>query len=336
MLQITPIMVGKTAAKWEYYAQEYAGTWEGKGAELLGLTGEVRREDFNALSNNRMPGTGEKLTVRVKTKRRAGYDMCFDVPKSLSIYMAETGDKQMQRLIQEAANETMRDIETEMGTRVRKDGADDNRTTGNMLYASFVHTTTRPVNGVTDPHYHVHYYCVNATRDFVEDRWKAGEFGCIKKRAAQYQSDYHERLLSKLKANGYRVRKTEQAFEMESVSRELIDKFSRRRAIIKKALKERYEGIERRARNLANKMQIRYARAVEKIKARFGTETRERKSRKKPNPIEQLLSWRKQMTSEERYSVRQAMPITPDRAPNNIRSILGQSKRVEREQGRER
>ncbi len=336
MLQITPIMVGKATAKWEYYAQEYAGIWAGKGAALLGLIGEVTREEFNALSGNRMPGTGEKLTVRVKVKRRAGYDICFDVPKSLSIYIAETGDKRMQRLIQEAAKETMRDIETEMGTRVRRDGADDNRTTGNMIYASFVHTTTRPVNGRTDPHYHVHYYCVNATRDLAEGRWKAGEFGYIKKCAAQHQSDYHDRLISKLKANGYRVRKTKDAFEIASVSRELIDKFSSRRSIIKKALQERCEGIERRARNLANKLQISYARSVEKIKARFGKETRERKSRKKLNPFEQLLSWRKQMTSEERNSVRQAMPISLDMPLKNMPRMPIQSKQVDREQGRER
>jgi hypothetical protein len=41
----------------------------------------------------------------------------------------------------------MGDIERNVQTRVRKNGADENRTTGNMVWAEHIHKTARPVTG---------------------------------------------------------------------------------------------------------------------------------------------------------------------------------------------
>jgi len=96
-----------------------------------------------------VPGTEENLTVRTKDKRTAGYDFCYSIPKSVSVYLALSGDSAVERMINDAFRETMVDVEARMETRVR--GADEggnqrdeNRTTGNMVYAAFVHTMTRP------------------------------------------------------------------------------------------------------------------------------------------------------------------------------------------------
>jgi TrwC relaxase len=109
----------------------------------LGLNGEVTRDAFLALAFNKVPGTEEKLTVRTKGKRTPGYDFCYSVPKSVSVYLALSGDPAVKRMIHEALRETMVDVEARMETRVR--GADEggnqrdeNRTTGNMVYAAFV------------------------------------------------------------------------------------------------------------------------------------------------------------------------------------------------------
>ena len=53
-------------------------------------------------------------------------------------------------------------------TRVRGKGEDgqvrnEEHTTGNLIYASFVHTETRPIDGIPDPHYHIHAFTFNAT-----------------------------------------------------------------------------------------------------------------------------------------------------------------------------
>src|SRR5580698_8995498 len=53
----------------DYYAKDI-GMWGGKGAELLGLKGEVERKDFVALDNNRWPeANGNRLTARMNKTR---------------------------------------------------------------------------------------------------------------------------------------------------------------------------------------------------------------------------------------------------------------------------
>src|SRR5271165_5795379 len=106
MLRITTSVDGKEAAKYyyaalgrsDYYGSEM-GIWGGKGAERLGLRGEVERKDFVALAENKRPD-GKALTVRTKENRRAGYDLTWSVPKSVSLYLAD-GDKTVERLAHE-------------------------------------------------------------------------------------------------------------------------------------------------------------------------------------------------------------------------------------------
>jgi hypothetical protein len=87
-------------------------------------------------------------------------------------------------MIHESFRETMADIESRMEA-VRGKGddgtdRDHNRITGNLVYASFVHTVTRPIYGVPYPHYHIHGFTFNATFDWQENRWKAGQFMNLK------------------------------------------------------------------------------------------------------------------------------------------------------------
>lgn len=171
----------------EYYTAQ-RGLWHGKGAELLGLRGEIEREDFVALVENKMPRSGNPLTVRTREDRIVGWDFTFSVPKSVSLYLAENEDKAVERLIHEAFKETMSDLEASMETRVR--GKDENglqryenRTTGNMVYASFVHKETRPVKGIPDPDWHIHAFAMNGTFDSEEGRWKAGKVRNLKANA---------------------------------------------------------------------------------------------------------------------------------------------------------
>ena len=79
----------------------------------------------------------------------------------------------------------------------------EERITGNLIYASFVHTETRPIDGIPDPHYHIHAFAFNATFDPEEERWKAGEFGNIKRDAPFYEAAFHARLAEKLLENGF-------------------------------------------------------------------------------------------------------------------------------------
>jgi hypothetical protein len=64
-----------------------------------------------------------KLEDGEVSNRRAGYDFCFSVPKSVSLYLVEAGDRTVERLIRESFKETMVEIEKkygDAGTRKRR------------------------------------------------------------------------------------------------------------------------------------------------------------------------------------------------------------------------
>jgi conjugative relaxase-like TrwC/TraI family protein len=79
-----------------------------------------------------------------------------------------------------------------------------------------------------DPHFHIHAYVFNATFDGEEKRWKAGQFMNIKADAPFYEAAFNARLASKLLVAGYGIRRTDRNFELASVSRALVEKFSKR------------------------------------------------------------------------------------------------------------
>src|SRR5476649_876208 len=191
----------------DYYSegQEIAGKWHGKAAALLGLDGCVTPDAFAALVENRHPGTGERLTARTNSGRVVGYDLNFHAPKSLSVLHALTGDPDIVKAFRESVAETMADIENRMATRVRQKGAQENRVTGNFAWAEFVHFTSRPVGGIPDPHLHVHCFTFNATHDFIEGKWKAGNFRDIKADAPYAEAAFHSRLTTKLAALGFGI-----------------------------------------------------------------------------------------------------------------------------------
>lgn len=246
---------GESLCRGDYYLEglEVAGNWGGKGAKLLGLSGAIDQATFEKVLSNHRPD-GERLTARMSPKRRPGYDFTFDVPKSVSVLYAVSGDKRIERAMRKAISDTMRDIEAEMFARVRKNGAFEDRCTGNMIWADFTHLTTRPAAlskevektllkanpwleefrdekgrlNLPDPHLHAHVYVMNATFDATEQMWKAGEFMRIKRDARYYEAAYHVRLANQLQLLGYDIEPTANAFEIAGVSRNIIETYSRR------------------------------------------------------------------------------------------------------------
>ena len=191
----------------DYYTegQEIVGIWGGKAAGMLGLEGVVDKHSFDRLCDNLDPRDGSQLTVRTRTERTVGYDFTFSVPKSMSLLYAMTGDKDILAAFRAAVDDTMRDIESEMKTRVRKGGRDAERGTGNMVWAEFIHTTSRPVDGIPDPQLHAHCFAFNTTWDHEEQRWKAGQFRELKRDAPYFQAMFRVRLANKLQDLGFGV-----------------------------------------------------------------------------------------------------------------------------------
>ncbi|HEV2693393.1 MAG TPA: MobF family relaxase [Verrucomicrobiae bacterium] len=269
----------------DYYSegQEIVGKWHGKAAAKLGLTGDVGRDEFAALVENLHPKTGKQLTPRNNEDRIVGYDLNFHAPKSLSVLYALTGDKELLKAFRRAVADTMEGIEGQTATRVRKSGAAENRTTGNLIWSEFVHFTARPVGGIPDPHLHVHCFAHNATFDAVEGRWKAAKFREIKREAPYSEAVFHSRLTAELTGLGYGIERTKNAWEIKGIPASVIAKFSRRTAEIER---------------LAHEKGITNA----EDKAALGAATRENKRKGLAYP-ELLAAWGARLSCDEKAQI---------------------------------
>ena len=227
-------------AKSDYYAEkgEIIGKWGGRAAELLELSGEVSRDDFEKLAYNKNPSTDEQLTARNANSRRVGYDFTFSVPKSVSILYAQTKDKDILQAFETAVAQTMSEVEQNASTRVRQKGKNENRLTENLVWGKFIHEDARPVNGIPDPHLHQHVFVFNATYDEKEKRFKAAQFGDIKSNGQYFETVFHSRLADHLQKAGYEVERDQHNFQIKDFERSTIDKFSNRTLQINEKAKE--------------------------------------------------------------------------------------------------
>jgi hypothetical protein len=91
---------------------------------------------------------------------------------------------------------------------------------------------------------------MNATLHEVEKEWKALEIGNTVGDRTFYEANFHHLLAAKLEASGYGIRRTEHHFELASVSRELVEKFSRRTKLIEQQARDKYQVLEAQARAL--------------------------------------------------------------------------------------
>jgi len=281
----------------DYYSegQEVSGDWNGIAAERLGLSGAVTTAAFESLCDNQKPGTDERLTQRNKSNRTVGYDFNFHCPKSVSVAYEFTRDEHILDAFKMSVNQTMREIESEIKTRVRKQGANENRTTGNMIWAEFVHFTARPVNGIPDPHLHAHCYTFNTTWDDEEKKWKAGQFRDLKGDAPYFEAAFHARFSKQLAEMGYRIERTAKGWELAGVPQRVLDEFSKRT-----------EQVEQKAKELG----------ITSTKGKDGLAalTRERK-RKDIEKSELREVWDKRISTDERAAIQNNLRHTTADAP---------------------
>jgi len=276
-----------------YLGQEVAGYWNGNGAERLGLGRgtEVTNDQFASLLRGEHPTTGEALTQRVRKDRRPGVDLTFSVPKSVSLAWAINNDEQIADVLRESVRETMtKDVEPLMMRRVRdgKNATTKQRTqTGELIYADFLHKTSRPVDGKPDPHLHIHAFVINWTHQ--NGKHYAGEFEEIIRQRPSLQAKFEARLARKLQRElGYNIEKRQfnqsgkikTGWEIDGVRRETIEKFSRRTEQVETFAKEN---------GITNEFE----------KSKLGKRTREKKD--KGAGVDQLRrEWQSRLSKEER------------------------------------
>jgi conjugative relaxase-like TrwC/TraI family protein len=224
----------------DYYAEgaRVRGEWLGEGAALLGLSGPVGRDEFLALCENQVPGSGERLTQRQKgvrrsrssedaeeANRRVFYDFTFSPPKSVSIAALVTPDERIVAAHGAAVKVALRELERFAAARIRAAGESADRRTGNIVAALFEHDTSRAL----DPLRHTHCIVFNATHDAEEGRWKALQNYDMLAAQKFAENVYYHELARALRGFGYTVVNSARGdFELAEIAPELRERFSKR------------------------------------------------------------------------------------------------------------
>lgn len=237
------------AEQHDYYAHDRPGTWWGRGAEKLGLAGEVTPQVFGHLLRGFAPDGEIKLVRNAgETARRAAFDLTFSCPKSVSVAWAHA-DVALRRNIEACLERSLQAVlayfARECGVTRRGYGTHLVEQAG-LIGAIFRHDTSRPVRGMLpDPNLHLHVVLTNAT--VRED----GTTGTLDARAlyrknmmmalgALYRAELSKQL-AELGLASHRPRKPNRDervswFELEAVPESLLATMSKRRREIQQHL----------------------------------------------------------------------------------------------------
>lgn len=230
----------------DYYTEggEPEGTWFGDGAADLGLSGAVDKEQLSKLFRGFTPD-GERKLVRNagRESRRAGFDLTFNAPKSVSVLFSQS-DPKFRQVLQEAhasaVKAALEYIQQSAGqVRLGRDGVDV--LSAGLIVACFEHSSARlePGQSVPDPHLHTHSVVVNAgvtkdgrtatldSREILRHKMAGGVL---------YRAELFRQLERRL---GLVADRDGKFCELRGVPKELVEEFSKRRKAIEREMEER-------------------------------------------------------------------------------------------------
>lgn len=215
----------------DYYSRDgTAAQWQGKAAQALGLTGQVRQEEFlRALRGDFGPDVRLARSVRLDAQARAALDITFSPPKSVSIQALVGKDASVIEAHDQAVTRALEFIEAELvRARHTERGVTTMERTGNAAIAKFRHETARPTEGqYSDPQLHTHALLMNVTQR-ADGSWTAISNDEIFRLKAIAESIYHAELASELEKAGHTIRYEGKSFELTHISRTQIEGLSKR------------------------------------------------------------------------------------------------------------
>lgn len=223
----------------EYYtgAGELPGTWMGRGAARLGLSGELDGDALDAIFDGRNPRTDARLSA--KTPKIVAYDATFNAPKSVSLlYVLGTPEVAAQvKAAHEAAIDAALRAYEEITCRVRRShGGTLVIEADGFLGAGYQHRSSR----AGDPHLHTHVLISHAAPLDEDGRWTALDgrllFPWAKPCGHLYEAKLRLELTQRLGVTWGPVRKG--IADIAEVPRSVIVAFSQRRQEIEAHLEE--------------------------------------------------------------------------------------------------
>lgn len=235
-------------ARIEYYEDEAApSSWGGCGAAFMSLSGRVEGQDLTKILNgvviereSIIEGAGIPREVQLgrtvidkesgerSIEHRAGWDLTFAPPKSVSIEAEVFGKADVRDAHERAVSAALSYMESHAAqTRVNGQMVQ----TGNLAYASFAHATSRS----GDPQTHTHVLVANVT--FHEGKAYSLSNEKLLQHRTTVDSVYKNELASILQENGYKLDYDGRGnFEISGYGKTDLAEFSKRSEQIADAL----------------------------------------------------------------------------------------------------
>lgn len=247
MLSIGALTIGKEfyytkLASLDYYAGsgEPPGRWWGGSAVALGLSGEVTAQHLSRLTAGFRPDDKTPLVRNAGSeKRRAGFDLTFSAPKSVSVLWSQSGAAEraaIEAAHGEAVDGALKYLEEE-AARTRRGAGGASHVHGTMAVALFDHCTARAqMNQTPDPQLHTHSLIMNLCLG-TDGRWGTLDARHLFKQkmtaGVLYRAELFHRLRENLKLAASR---RERFCELDGIADGVLRAFSKRRAAIESKL----------------------------------------------------------------------------------------------------
>lgn len=255
MMSTTLVSAGAAASGYYktegYYLEgseegDAAAAWFGDEAQRLGLEGRIDDGLFSDLLEGQTyePGNDGLVKGRLmgvfrdgERQHRAGLDITFSAPKSVSVAALVYGDTRLVKAHDAAVQEAMSYVQANLAeTRRKVHGELVVEKGGGLIAGLFRHDTSRAL----DPQLHTHAVIANMVRNSSGNITALHNDAVFK--AQKLGSEIYRASLAKAAQDmGYTVDRVgkERLIELREVSKDLVDQFSKRRAEIEKALQDR-------------------------------------------------------------------------------------------------
>ena len=215
-----------------YYTKEEStefSNWAGSGAKAAGLEGSVEPKRFEKLLYGKDPNLA--FPESTGGKRRAGIDLTFSAPKSVSIQGLVYGDDRLIRAHREALQVALEFVEKNYAAyRIGPKKAREVRIGTGLIVAQFEHDTSR----LKDPQLHTHNVVLNRVVD-ENGKARAMHNDLLFRDSKLIGLVYQNSLAMKVIRLGYDIRQNRNGtFELEGYSDESLRVFSKRREQLEK------------------------------------------------------------------------------------------------------
>lgn len=221
-----------------YYSEKESlcfSRWTGKEAASLGLSGAVEHHQFSQILYGQDPKI--PMAGREQNRKRAGLDMTFSAPKSVSVQALVFGDNRLVEAHREAVAEALSYAEKNF-VAYRSGGQKDRvvQKANAWVVAQFEHDSSR----LKDPQLHTHNVVLNRVEN-DKGQVRALHGDLLFKNSVLLGMIYQNGLAQKVQKLGYRICPNAKGnFELEGFTQENLMAFSKRKEQIKAMGPESY------------------------------------------------------------------------------------------------